>query len=145
MKYLQKRNRFHSIYCYRINIRERIWQLDGGWHRASGTKWHTRTALYLFSTGRVYRVHTDWHRTSGASALLLVVGHNRFRTGHRSQCIDSRVNRNKRNRCNGPGMIYATEACCYLKSCTNLGLFKLLQIFGNKNASEQYYLSRKLL
>jgi len=47
-----------------------------------------------------------------ASALLLVVGHNRFRIGHLSQCIDSRVNRNKRIRCNGPGMIYVTEARC---------------------------------
>jgi len=53
-----------------------------------------------------------WHCGPIASALLLVVGHNRFRIGHLSQCIDSRVNRNKRIRCNGPGMIYVTEARC---------------------------------
>jgi len=110
MKYLQKHNRFLAIYCYRINIRARIWQLDSGWRRASATKWHTRATLYLFCGLCIW--NQRWHRAPVASALLLVVEYNRFRIGHLSQCIDSRVNRNKRIRCNGPGMIYVTETCC---------------------------------
>ena len=109
MKYLQKRNRFLSIYCYRINIRARIWQLDGGWRRASAVKWYSNYTLFILWTAYIQH---RWHRAPVASALLLVVGYNRFRIGHLSQCIDFCVNRNKRIRCNGPGMIYVTEACC---------------------------------
>lgn len=120
MKYIRKSAIAFSIYCYWINIRARIWQLDGGWRRASAARsGNTRIlTLYLSSGPAVYiarlatrapRLHRRYCSLSDTTDFVL----DTFRSV--SRYIDPRVNRNKRGRCNRLEMMQRTTSSLLLE------------------------------